>query len=66
MGMLTILSTQFADDALNLLMDMLNDDAEAVRLQTLETLFNMAAHKRLIIQEKYIHMVCHYMICCGF
>lgn len=39
-------------------MDMLNDDAEAVRLQTLQTLFHMATHDRLMVQEKHMDMVC--------
>ncbi|XP_072997990.1 protein SIEL isoform X1 [Typha latifolia] len=56
LGMLTKFSVQFADDALNLLMDMLNDDAEVVRLQVLQTLFDMATYDRLQVQEKHMHM----------
>ncbi|XP_008793958.4 protein SIEL isoform X2 [Phoenix dactylifera] len=56
LGMLATFSIQFADNALNLLMDMLNDDAEAVRLQTLQTLFHMATHDRLMVQEKHMDM----------
>ncbi|KAG1354165.1 protein SIEL [Cocos nucifera] len=56
LGMLATFSIQFADNALNLLMDMLNDDAEAVRLQTLQTLFHMATHDRLVVQEKHMDM----------
>nr|XP_029120263.1 protein SIEL isoform X2 [Elaeis guineensis] len=56
LGMLATFSIQFADNALNLLMDMLNDDAEAVRLQTLQTLFHMATHDHLRVQEKHMDM----------
>lgn len=56
--MLAIFSVRFADEALSLLMDMLNDDAEVVRLQTLETIFLMATYDHLKVQEKHMHMVC--------
>jgi len=37
-------------------MDMMNDDTEAVRLQTLETLLDMATYGHLSVQEKHMHM----------
>jgi integrator complex subunit 4 len=39
------------------LMDMMNDDTEAVRLQTLQALFHMATYGYLSMQEKHMHMV---------
>ncbi|KAJ0979408.1 hypothetical protein J5N97_014882 [Dioscorea zingiberensis] len=56
LGMLAVFSVQYADDALNLLMYMLNDDVVIVRLQTLQTLFHMATCRRLVFQEKHMHM----------
>ncbi|PKU70633.1 protein SIEL isoform X1 [Dendrobium catenatum] len=56
LGTLCILSIQFSAAALDLVMDMLNDHEIAVQLQTLETLYQMAANDRLIIQEKHMHM----------
>ncbi|KAI3841129.1 hypothetical protein MKX03_007857 [Papaver bracteatum] len=56
LGMLTDLSVQFANDALNLLMDMLNDHSMVVRLQTLETMYHMATCDRLKVQEAHMHM----------
>ncbi|KAK7273765.1 hypothetical protein RIF29_14828 [Crotalaria pallida] len=53
---LTILSLEFAHEALNFLMDMLNDDSVAVRLQALETLHFMAINGCLKLQEKHLHM----------
>lgn len=58
LGSLTTFSIQFADDALNLLMDILNDDTSVVRLQTLNTMFQMAVYDRLKVHEKHMHMVC--------
>ena len=55
--MLSKFSIRFAGDALNLLMEMLNDDVVAVRLQTLQTLSEMATHDHLTIQEKHMQMV---------
>jgi len=55
--MISKLSIRFADDALNLLMETLNDDVAAVRLQTLQTLFEMASHDHLTFQEKHMQMV---------
>ncbi|RWR82039.1 protein SIEL isoform X1 [Cinnamomum micranthum f. kanehirae] len=56
LGSLTTFSIQFADDALNLLMDILNDDTSMVRLQTLNTMFQMAVYDRLKVHEKHMHM----------
>lgn len=55
--MLSKFSIRFAYDALNLLMDMLNDDVLAVRLQALQTLFHMTTDTSLTVQEKHIQMV---------
>lgn len=55
---LTILSADFAREALNLLMDVLNDDSVVVRLQALETMHYMAINGFLKLQEKHMHMVC--------
>lgn len=57
LGMLSKFSLQFANDALNLLMEMLNDDVAAVRLQTLQTLFEMATDDHLTVHEKHMQMV---------
>ncbi|CAN6320448.1 unnamed protein product, partial [Urochloa humidicola] len=56
LGALAKFSSQYAERALDLLMDMLNDDTEAVRLQTLQALFHMAAYGYLSMQEKHMHM----------
>ncbi|GAU17151.1 hypothetical protein TSUD_177810 [Trifolium subterraneum] len=53
---LTILSVEFAREALDLLMDMLNDDSAVVRLQALETMHHMAINGCLKLQEKHLHM----------
>ncbi|KAL5058233.1 hypothetical protein RYX36_029837 [Vicia faba] len=53
---LTILSVEFAREALDLLMDMLNDDSVVVRLQALETMHHMALNGWLKLQEKHLHM----------
>ena len=54
---LIVHSAQFALEALDLLMDMLNDDSFIVRSQALETLHRMAAYDCLKLQEKHMHMV---------
>ncbi|KAI3989388.1 hypothetical protein MKX01_016588 [Papaver californicum] len=56
LGMLISFSVRFANDALNLLMDMLNDHSMVVRLQTLETMYHMATCDRLKVQEAHMHM----------
>ena len=54
---LAVLSTEFAHEALNILMDVLNDDAVVVRLQALKTMYYMAISGCLKVQEKHLHMV---------
>ncbi|KAL5727932.1 hypothetical protein ACHQM5_001071 [Ranunculus cassubicifolius] len=56
LGKLTILSVQFAEDVLNLLVDTLNDDVMAVRLQCLEIMHHMATSDRLKLQQAHLHM----------
>lgn len=53
---LTILSAKFAGEALNLLMDVLNDDSLNVRLRALETMHHMATCDHLKVQETHMHM----------
>ncbi|XP_028240544.1 protein SIEL isoform X3 [Glycine soja] len=53
---LTSLSSEFARKALDSLMDVLNDESEVVRLQSLETLHHMAINGRLKLLEKHLHM----------
>ncbi|XP_058214683.1 protein SIEL isoform X1 [Rhododendron vialii] len=53
---LSILSADFSGEALNLLVDVLNDDSMVVRLQALETLRCMALFDRLKVQEAHMHM----------
>ncbi|KAJ4830686.1 hypothetical protein Tsubulata_028402 [Turnera subulata] len=54
--MLVVLSTEFAGHALDLLMDMLNDDSMAVRLEAMETMHHMATFECLKVQETHMHM----------
>ncbi|KAG2541635.1 protein SIEL-like isoform X4 [Panicum virgatum] len=56
LGALAKFSGQYAEKALDLLMDMMNDDTEAVRLQTLKALFHMATYGYLRMEEKHMHM----------
>ncbi|CAJ1808650.1 unnamed protein product [Sphenostylis stenocarpa] len=53
---LTSLSAEFAREALDSLMDVLNDDSPVVRLQALETMYQMAINGRLKLHEKHFHM----------
>lgn len=53
----TILYAEFARQSLSLLMDMLNDDSMAVRLEALEALHHMATFDCLNVQEIHMHMV---------
>ncbi|WOH08074.1 hypothetical protein DCAR_0727511 [Daucus carota subsp. sativus] len=53
---LFILSSDFACKALNLLVDMLNDDSIAVRLQALQTMHHMAQHDHQV-QEEYLNLL---------
>ncbi|KAF5200801.1 Integrator complex subunit [Thalictrum thalictroides] len=56
LGKLTISYVQFAEEALNLLMDMLNDDITEVRLQCLQTMYHMATLDCLKVQQLHMHM----------
>ncbi|WVZ56513.1 hypothetical protein U9M48_007030 [Paspalum notatum var. saurae] len=56
LGALAKFSKQYAEKALDLLMDMMNDDTRAVRLQTLQALLQMATYGCLSVQEKHMHM----------
>ncbi|KAJ7950055.1 protein SIEL [Quillaja saponaria] len=49
-------SAKFAGEALNFLMDVLNDDSLVVRLQALETMHHMAVCDSLKVQETHMHM----------
>ncbi|XAR68759.1 hypothetical protein NMG60_11000117 [Bertholletia excelsa] len=53
---LSVLSTSFAGEALTLLMDVLNDDSMAVRLQALDTIHCMALFGHLKVEEAHMHM----------
>ncbi|XP_057953512.1 protein SIEL [Malania oleifera] len=53
---LTLLSTEFAGESINLLTNVLNDDSIVVRLQALETMHHMAACDSLKVQEIHMHM----------
>ncbi|KAG7965208.1 hypothetical protein I3843_09G212000 [Carya illinoinensis] len=53
---LTIISAEFSEKALNLLMDVLNDDSMFVRLQALETMLHMATYGLLKVQGTHMHM----------
>lgn len=53
---LSILSAKFANEALNLLVEVLNDDSMVVRLQALETMRCMALFNYLMLQESHMHM----------
>ncbi|KAI3974293.1 hypothetical protein MKX01_030962 [Papaver californicum] len=56
LGMLISFYFRFENDALNLLMDMLNDHSMVVRLQILEIMYHMETSGRLKVQEAYMHM----------
>ncbi|XP_059462370.1 protein SIEL isoform X2 [Corylus avellana] len=53
---LTIISAEFSGKALDLLMDVLNDDSIFVRLQALETMLHMATYGHLNVQGTHMHM----------
>lgn len=53
---LTVISAEFAGEALNLLMDVLNDDSMFVRLEALETMLHMATYGHLKVQGTHMHM----------
>ncbi|KAK8303614.1 hypothetical protein V6Z12_D04G162600 [Gossypium hirsutum] len=52
---LTVFSLRFACEALNLMMDMLNDDSTVVRLQALDTIHHMATSNHLKVEKIHIH-----------
>lgn len=54
---LTVFSLRFACEALNLMMDMLNDDSTVVRLQALDTIHHMATSDHLKVEKIHIHRV---------
>ena len=54
---LIVLSARFSVEALDLLINILNDDSFIVRLQALKTMHHMAACDCLKVQEKHMHMV---------
>ncbi|KAJ4764135.1 Integrator complex subunit 4 [Rhynchospora pubera] len=56
LGIHAVMSFKFADDSINYLMDLMNDDSESVRLEALDSLFRMAAQGCLNVQEKHVHM----------
>ncbi|KAF5747646.1 integrator complex subunit 4 isoform X1 [Tripterygium wilfordii] len=51
-----IFSSVFASEALNLLMDILNDDSVDVRIEALQTMLHMATCEHLKVQEMHMHM----------
>ncbi|XP_060213617.1 protein SIEL isoform X2 [Lycium barbarum] len=53
---LAILSAEFSKEVVNLLMDALNDDSVAVRLQALDTMHHMAMFGHLKVQQERLHM----------
>ncbi|CAN0927885.1 Protein SIEL [Linum grandiflorum] len=53
---LVSLSDKFAEEALTLIMDTLNDHAMAVRLAALETLHYMSNHECLNVQKEHMHL----------
>lgn len=57
MGVLSILSADFAFEAVTLLMDMLNDDSLDVRLQALEAMYLVDTSGNLRVQGGHLHMV---------
>ncbi|TYI33393.1 hypothetical protein ES332_A04G129900v1 [Gossypium tomentosum] len=52
---LTVFSLRFACEALNLMMDMLNDDSTVSRLQALDTIHHMATSDHLKVEKIHIH-----------
>ncbi|KAJ8898908.1 hypothetical protein K2173_008401 [Erythroxylum novogranatense] len=54
--MLVVLSSEFAGQALNLLMDILNDHSILVRLEAIETLCRIATFGCLKMQDIHMHM----------
>ncbi|KAF9597496.1 hypothetical protein IFM89_019023 [Coptis chinensis] len=56
LGKLTVFSGKFSENALSLLMDMLNDDMMSVQLQCLEIMYGMATSDRLKVQQTHMHL----------
>lgn len=52
-----MISSEFSGEAINLLMDMLNDDSVIVRLKALETMCHMATCDHLSLEVMHMHMV---------
>ncbi|KAK9102154.1 hypothetical protein Sjap_019408 [Stephania japonica] len=57
LGRLSIISVQFANGALDMLLSLLNDDSMAVRLQSLETMSHMATCHCLHVRERHMHIL---------
>ncbi|KAF8006060.1 hypothetical protein BT93_K0375 [Corymbia citriodora subsp. variegata] len=56
MRRLCMISSEFAGEAINLLMDMLNDDSVIVRLKALEMMCHMATSDHLSLEVMHMHM----------
>ncbi|KAK6943423.1 hypothetical protein RJ641_024525 [Dillenia turbinata] len=56
LGMLSVLSVHFAGKAIDLLMDVLNDDSIVVRSQALESLYCLVSCDCLKVEETHMHM----------
>ncbi|XP_073149060.1 protein SIEL [Henckelia pumila] len=54
--MLMAFSSEFTGEAVHVLMDILNDDSLAVRLQALETLHHISLCGLLKVEESHLHM----------
>ncbi|XP_050381855.1 protein SIEL [Argentina anserina] len=65
LGKLTKLSSKFAGEALNLLMDVLNDDSVLVRLEAFEIMHQMATSGHLKVQDKHMHMFLGTLVDCN-
>lgn len=65
LGILSILSADFAFEAVNLLMDMLNDDSLAVRFQALDAMHHMATSGNLRVQDGHLHMLLGTLVDCS-
>jgi integrator complex subunit 4 len=63
LGALAKFSTQYAQKSVDLLMDMMNDHTEAVRLETLQALLYMATYGYLSVQEQHMHLVLTNTVC---
>ncbi|KAL9684721.1 hypothetical protein QQ045_022162 [Rhodiola kirilowii] len=52
----TVISPEFSTQAVNWLVDVLNDDSYSVRLSALDTMHHMAINRRLKLQDVHLHM----------